>query len=75
MLLAVGGVLIYLVMRPAPDVAEQRATLRTRRDQLIAEVAMLDIRHESGSIGEQTHQRQRATLKRELKEIIKKLAE
>lgn len=75
MLLAVGGVLLYIAIRPAPDAIEQRATLRTRRDQLIAEVAMLDIRQESGTIGEQTHQRQRATLKRELKEIIKKLAE
>lgn len=75
MLLALGGVLLYLAIRPAPDAAEQRATLRTRRDQLIAEVAMLDIRYETGSIGEQTHHRQRATMKRELKEIIKKLGE
>ncbi len=75
MLVALGGVLLYLAIRPAPDAAEQRATLRTRRDQLIAEVAMLDIRFESGSIGEQTHHRQRATMKRELKEIIKKLGE
>jgi hypothetical protein len=74
-LVGLGGALLYLAIRPAPDATEQRATLRTRRDQLIAEVAMLDIRHETGSIGEQTHQRQRATMKRELKEIIKKLAE
>lgn len=75
MLVALGGVLLYLAIRPAPDVAEQRAALRTRRDQLIAEVAMLDIRYETGTIGEQTHHRQRATMKQELKTIIKKLAE
>ena len=72
-LLAIGGVLLYIAVRPEPSAAEQRATLRTRRDQLIAEVAMLDIRFETGAIGETTHNRQRAALKNELKSVIRRL--
>ena len=63
----------YIIVRPAPTSAETRATLRKRRDALLAEIATLDIRFESGAIGEQTHRRQRRALKQELKEILRHL--
>lgn len=68
-LLAVG----YIIVRPAPTSAETRASLRKRRDTLVAEMATLDIRFDSGAIGEQTHRRQRRALKQELKEILRHL--
>ncbi len=71
--LAIIGVAGYLRARPAPSPIEQRATLRERRDTLVAEIAALDIRHEAGAIGEQTHTRQRALLKQELKEVLRHL--
>lgn len=71
--LAILSVVAYLLLRPAPSPAERRATLRERRDTLVAEIAALDIRFEAGAIGEQTHQRQRGLLKRELKEILQRL--
>lgn len=67
-ILLTGG---YIIARPAPTSAETRATLRNRRDTLVAEIATLDIRFESGAIGEQTHRRQRHALKQELKEILR----
>lgn len=67
------SVLGYLVYRPAPTIIEQRATLRKERDKLVAEIAMLDIRFESGGIGEQTHRRQRKQLKAQLKEVLRGL--
>ncbi len=73
MLIGIGGVLLYIAVRPEPSAAEQRAALRSRRDQLVAEVAMLDIRYETGAIGETTHNRQRAALKNELKSVIRRL--
>ncbi|HEX8682657.1 MAG TPA: hypothetical protein VF707_10120, partial [Ardenticatenaceae bacterium] len=73
MAVAAAGVLGYVVTRPTPSSAEQRATLRTRRDTLVAEIAALDIRFEAGAIGEQTHKRQRAALKDELKEVLRRL--
>jgi cell division protein FtsB len=70
MALAALTVFGYLAFRPAPRYAEERSVLRQRRDTLVAEMAMLDIRFESRAIGEQTHRRQRGLLKRELKEIL-----
>ena len=67
-ILLTGG---YIIARPAPTSAETRATLRKRRDTLVAEIATLDIRFESGAIGEQTHRRQRHALKQELKEVLR----
>ncbi|MGB0388576.1 MAG: hypothetical protein ACPGWR_27465 [Ardenticatenaceae bacterium] len=72
-ILAAFGVFGYLAVRPAPNSAETRANLRKRRDTLIAEIATLDIRFESGAIGEQTHRRQRKLLKQELKEVLRRL--
>ena len=73
MLLAALAVLGYIVARPAPTSAETRASLRKRRDTLVAEMATLDIRFESGAIGEQTHRRQRQLLKQQLKEVLRHL--
>lgn len=69
-LLALG---LYLAVRPLPSQAAQRAALRQRRDALIAEIASLDIRFESGAMGEQSHARQRAALKAELKGLLRRL--
>lgn len=68
-LLAVG----YIMARPAQTTAQKRVILRKRRDALITEIVTLDIRFESGAIGEQTHLRQRHILKQELKEVLRNL--
>jgi len=68
-LLAVG----YIMARPGQTSAETRASLRKRRDTLVAEITTLDIRFDSGAIGEQTHRRQRRALKQELKDILRHL--
>lgn len=73
MALAALTVFGYLAFRPAPSYAEERSVLRKRRETLLAEMAMLDIRFESRAIGEQTHRRQRGLLKRKLKEILHNL--
>jgi uncharacterized protein involved in exopolysaccharide biosynthesis len=75
MALAAAGALAYVFTRPTPSSAEQRASLRTRRDTLVAEIAALDIRYEAGAIGEQTHKRQRETLKGQLKTVLRQLGQ
>ncbi len=67
--LAVG----YIMVRPAQTSAEKRINLLKRRDRLITEIVSLDLRFESGAIGEQTHLRQRHILKQELKEVLRDL--
>lgn len=71
--LALLGAGLYAARRPDAPTAQDAATLRKRRDLLVAEIAALDIRHEAGAIGEQTHKRQRDALKRELTGVLMRL--
>ncbi len=71
--IAAAGVAGYLRARPSLSAGEQRVALWQRRNALIAELAALDERFEARAIGEQTHARQRAVLKQELRQVLQQL--